>query len=137
MKANHKFFKTDPIPRLSEAAVQSCYVKKVFLEISPSSQENNCARTSFNKVTGLRLTTLLRKRLWHKCFSVNFVKFLRTPFYIEHLWWLLLKIKMAKYANECELMNSAVKHKDRFSNFRESTFHGSFSGYLYRLKKTF
>ena len=23
-------------------------------------------------------------------FSVNFVKFLRTPFYIEHLWWLLL-----------------------------------------------
>ena len=26
------------------------------------------------------------------CFSVNFVKFLRTPFFIEHLSWLLLKI---------------------------------------------
>ena len=36
--------------------------------------------------------SLLKKRLWHRCFPVNFVKFLRTPFYIEHLWWLLLKI---------------------------------------------
>ena len=26
----------------------------------------------------------------HSCFPVNFVKFLRTPFFIEHLWWLLL-----------------------------------------------
>ena len=24
--------------------------------------------------------TLLKRRLWHKCFQVNFVKFLRTPF---------------------------------------------------------
>ena len=24
------------------------------------------------------------------CFTANFVKFLRMPFYIEHLWWLLL-----------------------------------------------
>ena len=29
-----------------------------------------------------------KKRLWHSCFPVNFVKFLRTPFWIEHLWWL-------------------------------------------------
>ena len=35
----------------------------------------------FNKVTGLRPATSLKKRLWHRCFSVNFVKFLRTPFY--------------------------------------------------------
>ena len=28
----------------------------------------------------LRLATLLKKRLWHRCFPVNFVKFLRTPF---------------------------------------------------------
>ena len=24
-------------------------------------------------------TNLLKKRLWHRCFPVNFVKFLRTP----------------------------------------------------------
>ena len=38
----------------------------------------------------LRPATLLKKRLWHWCFPVNFTIFLRTPFYIEHLWWLLL-----------------------------------------------
>ena len=44
----------------------------------------------FNKVPGLTPATLLAKRLWHRCFPVNFVKFLRTPFFIEHLWWLLV-----------------------------------------------
>ena len=39
---------------------------------------------------GLRPAILLKKRLWHKCFPVNFVKFLRTPFFIEHLRCLLL-----------------------------------------------
>ena len=34
-----------------------------------------------NKVNGLRPATLLKKRLWYRCFSVNFPKFLRTPFY--------------------------------------------------------
>ena len=35
------------------------------------------------------------------------------------------KITIAKYANVCELINSAVKHKDGFSSFRVSTFHVS------------
>ena len=39
----------------------------------------------FNKVTGLRPATLLKKRLLDRCFPVIFVKFLRTPFYTEHL----------------------------------------------------
>ena len=30
------------------------------------------------------------KRPWHRCFPVNFAKFLRTSFLTEHLWWLLL-----------------------------------------------
>ena len=40
-----------------------------------------CQRLSFNKVSGLRPATLLKKSLWHRCFPVNFVKFLRTPFF--------------------------------------------------------
>ena len=44
----------------------------------------------FNNIAGLRLATLLKKRLWRRRFPVNFVKFLRTPFLTEHLWWLLL-----------------------------------------------
>ena len=51
---------------------------------------------NFTKFTGthlsksLRPATLLKKRLWHKCFPVNLVKFLRTPFLAERLRWLLL-----------------------------------------------
>ena len=33
----------------------------------------------FNKVAPLRLVTLLKKRLWHRCFPVKFAKVLRTP----------------------------------------------------------
>ena len=39
-----------------------------------------CQSLFFNKVAGLRPATLLKKRLWHRRFPVNFVKFLRTPF---------------------------------------------------------
>ena len=49
-----------------------------------------CHSLFFNKVAGLRPATLLKKRLWHRCFPVNFAKFLKTPFLREHLWWLLL-----------------------------------------------
>ena len=33
---------------------------------------------------------ILKKELWHNCFSENFGKFLRTPFLTENLPWLLL-----------------------------------------------
>ena len=59
-----------------------------------------CQCLFFNKIVGLRTATLFKKRLWHRCLRpptlfkkrlwhrclpVNFVKFLRTPFYTEHL----------------------------------------------------
>ena len=44
-----------------------------------------CQSLFFNKVVGLRPETLSKKRLWHRCFPVNFAKFLRTPFFTEHL----------------------------------------------------
>ena len=49
-----------------------------------------CQSLLFNKVTDLRPATLLKKRLWHKCFPVNLVKFLRTAFSLEYLRWLPL-----------------------------------------------
>ena len=48
-----------------EAVVQRCSAKKVF--------------------SGLRPATLLKKRLWHRCFPANFAKFLRSLFLTEHL----------------------------------------------------
>ena len=49
--------------------------KKCFLEISQNSQENTCARVFFYKAADLTPTTLLKKRLWHRCSPVNFAKF--------------------------------------------------------------
>ena len=37
-------------------------------------------KTAKVKTTGLKPATLFKKRLWKRCFSANFAKFLRTPF---------------------------------------------------------
>ena len=47
----------------------------------------------------LRLATLLKKRLCHKCFPVNFVKFLRTPFLQNTSGRLLLKSYLKRSKN--------------------------------------
>ena len=42
--------------------------------------KHQCHSLFFNKVAGLRSLSLLKKRLWHRSFPVDFVKFLRTSF---------------------------------------------------------
>ena len=77
MSSRHlNFYPAHIRPTSLQAFVQRCSVKKMFLEISQNSQENTCASLFFNKVA---------KRLWHRCFPVNFVNILRAPFYTEHL----------------------------------------------------
>ena len=71
-------------------------MKEVFLEISQNSQENTCARVSFLvklQALGLRPTTLLKERLWHRWFPVNFVKQNTSSgcFYFLTGWELLLQ----------------------------------------------
>ena len=53
-----------------------------------------CQSLFLNKVAGLRPANLLTHRLYHRCFPVNIMNFLRTPFHIEHLWWLLLSFRV-------------------------------------------
>ena len=58
----------------------------------------NCTKfTEKHLYQSLMPAILFKKRHWHRCFPVNFVKFLKTPFYIEHLWWLLLESEALKY----------------------------------------
>ena len=55
-------------------------LQKLFLKISQSSQKSTYVGVPFfNKVVGLRGATLLKKKLWHMCFPVNSVKYLRKP----------------------------------------------------------
>ena len=57
---------------------------------------SSCQRCSVRKSVP---AILLRKRLWHRCFPVNFATFLTTTFHKEHLWWLLLWVWRIFYIN--------------------------------------
>ena len=51
----------------------------MFLEISQNLYENTCARVTF-LIKLSQPAFLLRKRLWHRSFPVNFAELLRIPF---------------------------------------------------------
>ena len=70
--------------------------KCVLRNFTKFTRKHLCQSLFFNKVTGLRTATLLKKRLWQRCFPLNFLKFQRTPFFIEHLFWLLLRLVISK-----------------------------------------
>ena len=69
----------------SDVVFRRFSAEKVFWKYMQASQESSCA-------TILRPATLLKKRLWHKCFPAKFPKFLRTSIFIEHHQWLLLHL---------------------------------------------
>ena len=74
-----------------ERKISQCILPfRNFTKFTGKHLKHLCQSLLFNKVAGLRPATVLKKRLWHRCFPVNFVKFLRTPFYKERLWWLLM-----------------------------------------------
>ena len=73
---------------------QGVFCKKgVLRNFTNFTEKHLCQSLFFNKVAGLRSATLLKKRLWHRCFPANFAKFLRTPFLTEQLRQLLLFIR--------------------------------------------
>ena len=87
---------------------------------------------SYGCDSGLRPTTLLKNRLWHRCFLVNFVKFLRTCFLTEDLWWLLLyPMKMVFSDEKLQKVNVALLKKRlwhrcipvNFVKFLKTPFH--------------
>ena len=64
---------------------QRCSVKKGGLRnFAKFTGKELCHNLFFNKVAGLRPATLLKKRLWHRCFRVN-CEILKNTFFTEHL----------------------------------------------------
>ena len=81
--------------RVYRSCHRKCSMKKgVLKNFAKITRKRLCQSLYFNKVA-----TLSKKRFWHKCFPVNFVKFLRAPIFIEHFWWLLLDSFISKYVN--------------------------------------
>ena len=55
--------------------------KAVFKNFAKVTGKHLCRSLFFNKVPGPMPAILLKKTFRHRCFPVNFVKFLRTDFY--------------------------------------------------------
>ena len=73
---NLKCLSTKNFPLTITKNGQSCSTRlKMYWENSVFLQLQTCGK---------------KKRLWHRCFPVNFVKFLRTPFLTAHIRWLKL-----------------------------------------------
>ena len=69
----------------------------MFLKVSQISHENAYVRVPFNKVAGRKAWNIIKRRLQHRCFPVKFAKILRTPFFIEHLRWLLPEMERESF----------------------------------------
>ena len=110
------------------------FCKNVFLEISQKfTSKRLCQSLFFNKVAGLRPATVLKKKLWHRCFPVNFTKFLRVPFLTERLWWVLLfvfiwvgQMIMLKYGDLNIIWTFYIKKKWSSINFWPVIQNGTF-----------
>ena len=85
-----------------EAVAQVFWKKGVLRNFAKFTGKQLRQSLFFNKVAGFRPATLLKKKLWHSCFPVNFAKSLRTPFLTEHIRWLLLQFQNFKKNNSAE-----------------------------------
>ena len=71
--------------------------------------------------TGLTPSTLLKKRPWHRCFPVNFAKFLRTPLLQNTSGQLFL---LTEIQNICSIIGNDFKqnHKKHEDNYKDIDF---------------
>ena len=78
------FYRASPGTAISRSSRPEVICKKgVLRNFAKFIGKHLCQRLLFSKVAGLRPATLFKKGLWHRCFPVNFKKFLRTPFLKE------------------------------------------------------
>ena len=127
---------------------QRCYMKKGVLKNFPKfTGKHLCQSFFFNKVADLRSAPLFKKRLWHTCFLVNCVKFLRTPFLQNtsgrpHLSKAAQVLSMpdAKYGNNWSLIEVAYTHRYLFKMSHcllvsVNSFHRSLTSFVDTIKK--
>ena len=95
------YLKSKPRLLLFRSSRPEVYYKKVVLRNFAKLQENTCARVSF--LIKLQ-ATLLKKRHWHRCFLVDFAKFLRTPFLQNTSGRLLLGLHNCLLLFDCLLL---------------------------------
>ena len=83
----------------------------------------------FNKNAGLKACNFIKKTLQHRCFPVKFAKFLKRPFFAEHIRWLLLEI-----SHELSLI---AFENNKWCHFVVSTGSPAFISFYYYRKLLF
>ena len=90
----------------AEAATWGVLKKGVLRNFTQFTGRHLCQRLFFNKAAGVKPVYSERRRLWHRCFPVNFVKFLRAPFLQNTsgrglLFTGFLKVFFKKHGTQC------------------------------------
>ena len=67
--------------RIRNSCSQVFYRKAVLRNLAKFTGKHLCKNLFFNKVAALNPSTVLEKRLWHRCFPVNFAQFFKNIFY--------------------------------------------------------
>ena len=66
-----------------------------------------------HKVANLSACNFIKKILQHRRFPMKFAKFLKTPFFTEHLRWLVLSVVMLQYSYLLQLKASIIERARR------------------------
>ena len=95
-----------------DVMIKFCKSYKVLKQSFADVLQNRCSE----KVAGLRVCIFIKRRLQYRCFPVKFRKFLRTPFFTEHLWWLLLEgvckgTSLVKILQSCHFNIFGINHR--------------------------
>ena len=107
------------IQMTTRSSHQRCSVRKgVLRNVAKFTVKHLCQVLFYNKVACPERATLLKKRLWHKCFPMNFAKFLRTPFHRTPLNDCFSTIQHFRAENPTKLLNGQQQYKGE-------TFHWS------------
>ena len=85
------------------------YEKRCSQKFHEMHRKNLCQSLFFNKVAGLGPVALLNKRLRHRRFPVDFVKFLRTPFLQNTSGRLLVIFPFSSGSFLCSLQVTLIK----------------------------
>ena len=90
----------------------------------------------FNKVAGLRLQLYLKRDSKTGVFQWIFAKFLRTPFFTENLWRLLLNVEDLLWLRMWfDLINLTRNSKKTPKNWASYCWDGKSSHWRYSIKK--
>ena len=92
---------------------QSCSIKKGVLKNFAKFTGKQLCQSFFNNVAGSRPPTLLKKRLWHRCFPVNFAKFISKHFLQNtsgRLLQMFCLLKLFHYSVDCAQLVNRNKH---------------------------